>query len=429
MLILAISYLTFGYDASVVSGCLAMPSFIVQFGAQQTNGTVMLSASNVSIITATATAAGVPGIFAVAFCADRWGRKKTLWLGCVITLAGTALQTGATDVAEITIGRVIASKFSQPTGLFQSVTYRVADLGYFIMVAMTATLSTEIAPPAIRGAIGALSILFIQLGAVITSGIAWGTNTMAHSAAYRIPLGLQNLFPLIIAVGVLYVKDSPTSYLIKGDNAGAEQSLRRVRQGYSDDDILREMESLKSQTVLKKTEADVKWTDVFKRPNLRRTILSMAVGISNNLSGSVFATAYATIFLKQIGSENSFLLTFALNIIALGGSMLGLFLVDTIGRRTMALTAYSTLFAINVIIGGLGFAIDSNQMAIKTIAAFLLIFSFFNAMLIGPLVYLNAAEFSTARLRNVSTAFAFFWFSVTSLATIYIIPFITDADE
>ena len=110
VLILAISYLTFGYDSSVISGCLAMPTFILKFGALQADGAVVLSARSVSIITATATAAGVPGIFAVAFFANRWGRKKTLWLGCIITLAGTALQTGSTNVAEITIGRVIASK-------------------------------------------------------------------------------------------------------------------------------------------------------------------------------------------------------------------------------------------------------------------------------------------------------------------------------
>src|ERR1700712_1801051 len=89
----------------------------------------------------------------------------------------------------------------------------ILDLGYFVMVSMTATLSTEIAPPSIRGAIGALSVLFIQLGSVITSGISWGTFNMKTSAAFRIPLGLQNLFPLLIAVGLVYVKDSPTAYL------------------------------------------------------------------------------------------------------------------------------------------------------------------------------------------------------------------------
>jgi hypothetical protein len=297
------------------------------------------------------------------------------------------------------------------------------------MVAMSATLTAELSPPSIRGAVGALSVLFIQIASVMTSGISWGTYYMQSSAAYRIPLGLQNFFLLLIVVGMLYVRDSPTSFLIKGEDEKAKESLRRVRQGYNDEDILKELETLKWQTVLRKAEADVKWTEIFKGSNLRRTFLSMAIGVANKLSGSIFASSYATIFLSEIGSENPFLLVFALNIIALGGSMIGLVLVDIIGRRTMVLIAFSSLFIIDVIIGGLGFADASNPMVVKSIAAFCLIFAFFNATFVGPVTWVSAAELPTARLRNISTAFTFFWFSASSLATNYIIPYITDADE
>lgn len=87
-----------------------MPSFIQQFGAKQADGTTVLSASSTSVITATATAAGVPALFVVSWASEKFGRKKTLWLGTIITLLGTTLQTASTNVAEITIGRVIASK-------------------------------------------------------------------------------------------------------------------------------------------------------------------------------------------------------------------------------------------------------------------------------------------------------------------------------
>ena len=294
---------------------------------------------------------------------------------------------------------------------------------------MTATLSTEIAPPPIRGAIGALSVLFIQIASVMTSGISWATYYIKSSAAYRIFLGLQNLFPLLIAVGILYVLDSPTSYLIKGDDDMAEKSLRRVRQGYNEEEIIKEMESLKWQASLRKADNEVSWTEIFKGPNRRRTMLSMFIGVSNNVSGGIFATSYATIFLSMVGSENPFLLVFALNIIALGGAIIGLVLVDIIGRRAMALIALSSIFTIDIIIGSLGFADPKHPSVSKAIAAFSLIFAFFNATFMGPLGYLNAAEFPTARLRNITTAFTFFMFSVTSLAVNYIIPYITDADE
>lgn len=303
------------------------------------------------------------------------------------------------------------------------------DLGYFVMVAMTATLSTEIAPPSIRGAIGALSVLFIQTGSVLTSGISWGTFKMTSSAAYRIPLGLQNFFPLCLAVGILYVMDSPTSYLIQGDDDMAEKSLRRVRQGYTEDEIAKEMQTLKWQASLRKADNQVDWIEIFKGPNLRRTFLAMFVGVVNNLSGSIFATSYATIFLQMVGSTNPFLLVFILNIIALVGSLTGLILVDIIGRRAMVLIAFGSTFAIDLAIGCLAFGDQTSPVIIKAIAAFSMIFAFFSATFMGPVTWLNAAEFPTARLRNLTTAFTFFMFSVTSLAVNYIIPYITNADQ
>lgn len=67
----------------------------------------------------------------------------------------------------------------------------------------------------------ALPVLFIQLATPLTSNTNCGTTT----AAYRIEPALQNLFPLMIVVSLLFAKGSPTPYFIHGDDDGAEQSL------------------------------------------------------------------------------------------------------------------------------------------------------------------------------------------------------------
>ena len=89
-----------------------MPAFIERFGSTTTDGKTFLSANRISVITATRTSAGVPAVFAVAYFGNNWGRKKTIWLGCITTLAGTALQTGASEYIEITVGLTVASKLS-----------------------------------------------------------------------------------------------------------------------------------------------------------------------------------------------------------------------------------------------------------------------------------------------------------------------------
>ena len=242
------------------------------------------------------------------------------------------------------------------------------------------------------------------------------------------PLGLQNVFPIVMAISMLYVMDSPTSYLIVGDDANAEKSLRLVRGGYTEEEIAREMGVLKLQNQLRMEEDTVKWYEIFMGTNLRRTLLGTFLGIIQNLSGGIFAGNYATIFLSQVGTANPFVLVFGLNILVLGGSVVGLFLVDTIGRRRLLLGSFLALAVIDLTIGCLGFADATKSGVVKGIAALSLVFGFIAAAGLSPLVWLLAAELPTARLRNVTNAWILLCISLSSLTITYVVPYIANAD-
>jgi hypothetical protein len=242
------------------------------------------------------------------------------------------------------------------------------------------------------------------------------------------PLALQNVFPIFMAVCMIYVMDSPTSYLIMGDDANAYKSLRLVRRGYTEEEIEREMETLRHQAHLRKQEEDVQWYEIFKGADLRRTVLATFLGIIQNFTGGVFATNYATIFLSEVGTANPFVLTFGLNILALGGSIIGMFLVDYIGRRPLLLWSFFSLFVVDLVIGCLGFADATKTGVVQAIAAFCLIFGFVLTVGISPLTWLIAAEMPTARLRNVSNSWVLLWISLSNLMVNYVMPYIADAD-
>ena len=103
---------------------------------------------------------------------------------------------------------------------------------------MASTLTSELAPPELRGLFGSLSIILINTAAVVTSGTNWAMSSKQSSEAYRLPLGLQIAFAILIFFAILIVKDSPTYFLIKSQDKRAEQSLRLIRQGYSEEEIL-----------------------------------------------------------------------------------------------------------------------------------------------------------------------------------------------
>lgn len=296
------------------------------------------------------------------------------------------------------------------------------------MVSMASTLAIEISPPPVRGIVGAISVVASGLAGVLSSGVTWGTYGFTSQLAFRLPLGLQNIWPIAMAITMVWVMDSPTSYLILGDAITAEKSLRLVRQGYSEEELQQELMTLKLQAHLRKEEVDVNWYHIFRGVDLRRTLLATFIGVIQQLSGSIFASVYATVFLKATGSNNPFLLVFALNILALGGSFVGLFLVDTIGRRSLMLLSFLLLFLIDMILGGLGFANPANKGVAQAISAFCLLFGFIFNLGFQPLTWLNASELPTARLRNVTNAFVLMCISLSNLTVTYVIPYITNAD-
>lgn len=275
-----------------------------------------------------------------------------------------------------------------------------------------------------------LSIVTIDLAAVFTTCVSYGSSKLLTSAAYRIPVGLQLLWPVIISIGLFFVRDTPTFYLIKGQEEYAENTLRTIRGGYSESEIRAEMDMLKAQKALKQEEVDVPWSELFKGTNLRRTLLSLSIANFQMLSGIAFATNYATLFLSQIGSNvDPFVLTIGLAVLALAGAVTGLFLVDRIGRRILALTTFGAIFVIDLAVGCLGFAGITNPAVPKAIAAFCLMFGFFFAAGFGPLTYVVTGEMPTARLRNRTSGLVFLSVASFSTVVVYVLPYISQPDQ
>ncbi|KAJ0420341.1 general substrate transporter [Aspergillus carlsbadensis] len=390
-----------------------MPTFVHDFGTGNTAlGAPFLTSTDVSLITAVPAAGSLLGVPLAAFGADRFGRKRMLLVSCAISLVASAMQTASNGIALMVAGRAVNH----------------------ISILMFLTLATawvpEIAPQEIRGTLASLSIFVINLAAVITACINYGTEGLTTSAAYRVPLGLQLVWPLILGSCLFFLDDAPTFYLIKGQDERAEQSLRRIRRGYSDMEVESELRALRSQKALRQEDTDVPLAELFKGVNLRRTLLALSVPNLQQLSGIAFATNYATIFLKQaVPGLDAFVLSIALNVLSLGGSIAGMLLVDRVGRRPLALTSFTILLIINTIVGGLGFADASVDPSVaKAIAAFCLMFGFFYAAGFGGLTYVIAAEMPTARLKNRTTGLTFLVVSVFQIAVAYGLPYIVQPD-
>jgi len=301
----------------------------------------------------------------------------------------------------------------------------------------------EVAPSSIRGLVVGTSIVLIDFAVVVTAGINWGMSTITGPLSYRLPLGLQVAFPIFLIIGFLFIDDSPTSYLIKSQDQKAEQCLRSLRKGHDEVEIRSELQALKAQSALRAEEVKIPLSALFKGVNLRRTLLACSIPVMQSMSGIAFATNYATIFLKQVaGGSNPYVLTLGLALLALGGAVAGIFVVDWMGRRTLALYSFTIIFLIDLAIGILGFPphthghhhhinnhsnsnSNNNPAMGKAIAALSLLFAFFFAAGFGPLAYIVSSEMPTARLRNKTNALVFLCVACSTTVVLNILPFIS----
>lgn len=112
--------------------------------------------------------------------ADFIGRRLTIIAGCIIFSVGVVLQVAATQYGLLIAGRLIAG------------------LGVGFVSAIIILYMSEIAPRKVRGAIVSGYQFCITLGILLASCVVYGTQDLDNSGSYRIPIGIQWTWALLL---------------------------------------------------------------------------------------------------------------------------------------------------------------------------------------------------------------------------------------
>ncbi|TIA07367.1 general substrate transporter [Aureobasidium pullulans] len=394
----AIGSFLFGYDLGVIAEVVASDSFKASFlqeNADSRSGTV------VALFTA--------GCFCGAFLAsytDPLGRRRTILLACCIFVVGGTIQTAGVIIAMLYVGRLIAG----------------IGVGFLTMI--IPIYQAELAHRKIRGKITSLQQLFNALGQIFATWIGYGcymtwTHT-GNSREWRIPLGCQ-LVPAIFLGGlIMFFPESPR-WLCAHDRA--DEGLQVLAQLHahgdtSDSYVLAEFELIQSQIVEERSQKSIGYFDLFRGwPNLRRTILVMAIQASCQMTGVSAIQYFSPQIFAQIGIPTSRSLLFqAVNaIIAFAGTTVCILTIDGVGRRPLQMFGHIFLcvtFVINAAIIKVFPTTSNNTSAHWAFVVMTWLFNFVFFLTSGPLSWAIPAElFGTAmRLKGVS------WGAMTSFA-------------
>ncbi|KAI0469906.1 general substrate transporter [Xylariaceae sp. FL0804] len=391
----AIANLQYGLDSAIIGALQAMPGFLRVFGYPDPSqpGGYGIGGTFQQLISSLLTlGAFLSSLVAGAF-AHYFGRKVALWLACAFNMVACIIQISTTSKAAIYIGRLILG------------------LANGFLVTFSNIYTAEVSPAHLRAVMVAMFSEWVNIGSIIGSVVTNATQVSLAKSSYEIPLGTLFIVPTFLAVGLLFVPESPRYLCYHGKTEEARKALKYLRgESLNDDDFeLEWVEMLKGIEEEKRTAQTIGAMDMFRGTELRRTLLCYGVIATQTGAGSWFIISYSTYFLIVAGLSTPEAFHYSILNTCLGfiGVNVGIYLMRHVwGRRTILMVG---AFAQGCAMLALAISADvapGTVAAKNCLIAFSAIYLFSYNAFIGDATYPTATEMVSTRLRSWSVGSA-----------------------
>ncbi|OJJ46779.1 hypothetical protein ASPZODRAFT_66659 [Penicilliopsis zonata CBS 506.65] len=411
----------FGYSTGQISGFETMDDFLMRFG-QYNAESDSYSFSNVrsGLIVGLLSIGTMIGALVAAPIADRMGRKFSMSFWSIIHIVGIIIQiTTDTKWYQVAMGRW------------------VAGLGVGGLSSVVPMYQSESAPRQIRGTIVSAFQLFVAFGIFISYIINFGTERIQSTASWRITMGIGFAWPLILAVGTLFLPESPRYAYRQGRVEEARQVMCKLYGVPPNHRVVaQEMKDMKDKLEEEKAAGAASLFEIFTGPRmLYRVLLGIALQSLQQLTGANFIFYYGNTIFKSTGISNSYITQIIMGAVNFFMTLPGLWVVENWGRRKALMTGAGWMFICFMIFASIGaFALDlddpqSTPAAGKAMIVFTCFFIVGFATTWGPIVWAICGELYPARYRaaciGMATAANWTWNFLISFFT----PFIVSAIE
>ncbi|KIL95643.1 mfs sp general alpha glucoside:h+ symporter [Fusarium avenaceum] len=400
-----------GFDIVLVNNFYAFPQWNRKYGTLQPDGSYQVSAAWQAGLSNGANVGSIIGLILNGWLSERFGYRYTIigcliWLSACITLFFTAQNVQMLLAAEILCGL--------PWGIFQTI---------------CVTYASEVCPIALRGYLTTYVNFCWGLGQEIGIGILRSMIGRTDQWAYRIPYGLQWIWPLPLIVGLWLAPESPWWLVRKGRVEDAKKSLLRLTS------LNRETEFDADETVAmmvhttaleEKLTGGSSYLDCLKGVNLRRTEIVCMVWAMQNLSGNSFSN-YSTYFLEQAGLSAKHAYSFALGQYAI--NMIGVFgawglMSAGIGRRTLYLYGLCGLCIVLCVLGFLGLVPEAQREKGALATGSLMIgWAVVYQLSVGSVAYSLVSELPSRRLQIKTVALGRIFYGIVGIINAILSPY------
>ncbi|THW05260.1 sugar porter family MFS transporter [Aureobasidium pullulans] len=408
-----------GFDIVLINSLMALPAFQRRFGEPSPDGGYQISAAWQSGLSNGALVGEVIGLLFIGYIVERVGYKKTM-IGSLIALTGFIfIVFFAQSLPMLLVGEILMGIPWTFRGAFQT---------------LTTTYAAEVCPVSLRAYLTTYVNLCWVIGQFLSSAALKSVANKTGPIGYKLPYGLQWIWPLPLIIGIALAPESPWWLVRKGRPDEAKKQVLRLTSrnqtdsGFNVDETVNMM--IYTDELEKAHTTGTSYWDCFKGTDRRRTEIVCMVWAVQTLCGASSFTGYSTYFFEQAGLDVSSAFSMSLGQYGLGavGTILSWLLMLKFGRRTLYLWGQIAMAFILLVVGFLGIAPASAAGAHWGIGALILIYTFIYDMTVGPVCYSLVAEIPSTRLRNKTVVLARNLYNITGVVANVLTPHMLNPD-
>lgn len=400
-----------GYDSDLITNFYGLPAFQRRYGYKY-QGKYVVAAPWQTALAMSSPVGRVIGGLIQGPVAELFGRKRTL-IFCLVLVTGFIFITFfAANDAVLLVGEMLCGCV------------------WGVLTSLAPTYASEVCPLKFRDILTAYVNLCWSIGQFIATGVLAGMADYATSWGYRIPFGLQWIWPVLICCFVFWAPESPYWLVRKGKVAEAEAVLRQIIRQTDKVDV-KQMLALIERTNAREEQyrTETSYLDCFKGVNIRRTEISAMAWAIQILCG-LSLPFYAVVFFELAGlpTKEAFHLNVGMTALGFVGTCCSFFLIPRFGRRTLYFGGLCTLTFLMLLIGFIGIA-PNHPSIVNAEAALLIVWFFIYFLTVGPVAYVIFSETSATKLRGHTVAIALIAYSALGIVYNVASPYLLDNTE
>jgi len=272
-------------------------------------------------------------------------------------------------------------------------------LGIGISAMVAPMYLSEISPPKVRGTMVFLFQLAITIGLLCAFTInLYFAQWQDHLTNWRWMFGVGMVPAVLLLVGMFFMPTSPRWLVLKGRIEEAKKVLRTL---LGKEDVNAEIKEM--QKSLQQNHSS-NWTSLFKKPLLPLLMVAFLLFVFQQLSGINAIMYYGPdVFGKAgFGEESRFLAQLFMGLTNVIATVLGVWIVDKVGRRPLLFTGFIGMI---VCLSLLGFGLKYELMPSLSLLS-IICYVFFVAISLGGVPDIMMSEVFPLKVRSSGMAIA-----------------------